>query len=456
MGIMRNSPKTVFGLLLLLLSGSGVLGQAFTNLGDYPPCAFDCIIDAFRAKHCSPTDRACICTSEVFQSNVTGCVILSCPITEALVTKNISMSSCDAPVRDRSHQLLVTTISVKCIADFFVILRFMYRAFGMGGDYGADDWFCLSTVVAGTPMVVIIAKGLIPNGLGRDIWTVPPAQITKTVKSFYMMAWLYFLNTALVKLAFVTFYMRIFPSQGVRRLLWGTLIFISLWGFTFILVSIFQCRPISHFWHMWDGLHEGSCIDINALSWCNAAINIALDIWILIIPLWQLRKLHLKWKKKIPIGLMFSLGAFVTIVSILRLQSLVNFGSHANVTWDFYDVSLWSTIELGVGVIIACLPTVRIFVIKLFPKLGSLGSRPTENYQYATGGQLDVIRPKRNEFGTAGRERLDSESDTPNPSSPRSQKSPVVYYGENDELGLVPGQDIELDSPPKTWQRTSS
>jgi hypothetical protein len=64
----------------------------------------------------------------------------------------------------------------------------------------------------------------------------------------------------------------------------------------------------------------------------------------------QLRKLKMHWKKKISVALMFGVGTFVTIVSILRLQALVHFAKSMNVSWEFYDVSMWSDIELGVGV----------------------------------------------------------------------------------------------------------
>jgi hypothetical protein len=150
--------------------------------------------------------------------------------------------------------------------------------------------------------------GTIPNGLGKDIWTVEPEKITLLLKYFYMMAWLYFLQTALVKLSLITFFIRIFPSKGVQQLLWGTFIFVCVWGLAIIFLAVFQCQPISYFWTKWDGLHEGTCLDANSISWANAGIGIAIDLWILAIPLWQLRSLQIHWKKKIGVAMMFSVG----------------------------------------------------------------------------------------------------------------------------------------------------
>jgi hypothetical protein len=60
---------------------------------------------------------------------------------------------------------------------------------------------------------------------------------------------------------------------------------------------------------MWDGEHQGTClINNNALGFANAGISILLDIWMLCLPLTQLLKLSLHWKKKVGVAMMFSVG----------------------------------------------------------------------------------------------------------------------------------------------------
>ncbi|PMD42414.1 hypothetical protein L207DRAFT_632186 [Hyaloscypha variabilis F] len=66
---------------------------------------------------------------------------------------------------------------------------------------------------------------------------------------------------------------------------------------------------------------------------------------------------------------MFVVGIFITIVSILRLQSLVHFANSSNPTWDNLNVSQWSTIEINVGIIYAYMPSLRVLLVRLFPKL---------------------------------------------------------------------------------------
>lgn len=50
-------------------------------------------------------------------------------------------------------------------------------------------------------------------------------------------------------------------------------------------------------------------MDINALGWANAGISIALDIWMLALPMTQLVNLNLHWKKKLSVAAMFGVGA---------------------------------------------------------------------------------------------------------------------------------------------------
>jgi hypothetical protein len=236
------------------------------------------------------------------------------------------------------------------IAAAFVAMRFIFKGTMSRLEFGYDDWCVLATLIAATPSAIITVIGTVKNGLGRDLWTLTPDEITNMLRYFYIMAWLYFTQLTLLKLTLLFFYIRVFPAKPVQRLLWGTIIFTLLWGIAFIIVAIFQCRPISYFWTKWDGMHHGTCLKINAITASNAAISIVLDFWILGVPLWQLWGLKLHWKKKIGVAMMFCVGTFVTVVSILRLQALVHFAASSNVSWEFYDVSVWSTVEICVGI----------------------------------------------------------------------------------------------------------
>ncbi|EUC27931.1 hypothetical protein COCCADRAFT_110459 [Bipolaris zeicola 26-R-13] len=378
-------------LLLCLAAISMVTTAQRTATSDLPKCALLCLGSAFETNTCSPFDQKCICTNKGFQQNVTLCVSTTCTVPEALVTRNISLTNCGAPVRNRGDKYVVLSNTMLCIASAFVIMRFAFKVTMSRLDIGWDDWCVLATLIAALPSAFITVYGTVKNGLGQDLWTLTPTQITNMLRYFYIMAWLYFTQLTLLKLTLLFFYIRVFPSKDVQRLLWGTVIFVVLWGVAFIIVAIFQCQPIYYFWTKWDGMHHGKCLKINAITASNAAISIALDFWILGVPLWQLWGLKLHWKKKVGVALMFCVGTFVTVVSILRLQALVHFAASSNVSWEFYDVSVWSTVEICVGIMCACLPTLRLLLVKLFPILGGSSARSRQYYNYGSGNELRSV-----------------------------------------------------------------
>lgn len=365
-----------------------------------PSCAQPCLVKAFAARTCSQTDQQCICTNKAFQSTVTPCVAANCTIPDALAMKNISSTNCKLPVRDRGQSYVTLSYVMVVLAGVFVAARVAFKLID-GLELGLDDWSMIVTLAISTANTVVIVTGTIKNGLGKDIWTLRPDEITKMLKFFYIMASLYFSELTFLKLSLIFFYIRVFPSKGAQRLLWGTVVFTLLWGTLFVLIAIFQCQPISYFWKKWDGLHKGTCLDINAITSSNAAISIVLDFWSLGIPLWQLWGLKMHWKKKIGVAMMFCVGTFITVVSILRLQALVHFASSSNVSWEFYDVSVWSTIEVGVGIMCTCLPTLRLLLVKVFPILGGTLARSGQQYQnYGNSNELGNLsrseRSRRN------------------------------------------------------------
>ena len=62
------------------------------------------------------------------------------------------------------------------------------------------------------------------------------------------------------------------------------------------------------------------------------------------------------------------------------------------------EVSIWSTIEINVGIICACMPTLRLLLVRLFPVLG--GSRSAGKYYNASGGNTKSQLPRAEEQGS--------------------------------------------------------
>lgn len=202
----------------------------------------------------------------------------------------------------------ILSIALGSVSGTVLLLRIGYKLLIAQTMLGMDDWFIIACILVGTTGTIMTSLGTIANGLGKDIWTLPPTEITAFGYWFYHMEWTYFMELFLMKMSLLFFYLRIFPAKGVRMLLWGTIFYNLAWGIAFVLVAIFQCHPISFYWTKWDGTGSGSCLDTNAIGWANGVSSIVLDVWMLAIPLAQLRTLQLHFKKKVGVAIMFCTG----------------------------------------------------------------------------------------------------------------------------------------------------
>jgi hypothetical protein len=164
----------------------------------------------------------------------------------------------------------------------------------------------------------------------------------------------------------------VFPDKSFRKIVYSVCGLCAAYGITFITITAVQCQPVSYSWEQIDSNAVGKCNNIHLQGWLSAIFNIVIDLIILVLPLKNLYGLQLNWKKKIMLMFMFSLGIFVTIVSAIRLKSLIVFANSENITWDYNDAAWWSTVELDVGIVCACLPSLRSLFISMGVKV--LGS----------------------------------------------------------------------------------
>ncbi|PHH72883.1 hypothetical protein CDD82_5752 [Ophiocordyceps australis] len=297
---------------LVALGAPVVVGQMAAQMSELPECAMRCIGGSMSKTQCSVSDAGCLCSDEGFQEVLTECIMHNCTVPEALVAKNTTSDSCGLAPRDRHKTYVAVSNAFGIISGVFLLMRLGFKLWARL-DLGWDDGFALATALTGVPSTVFNATVLPRNGIGRDVWTQTPKQITSFARTFYVMEIIYFAEVAFVKLAMLFFYVRIFPAANVRRLLTGTIVFVSLYGVAYVVAAIFQCTPISYHWHQWDGMHHGRCINVNGLAWSNAILSIVLDFCMLAIPLWQLKILRMDWKKKAGVAVMFCVGTLLVV-----------------------------------------------------------------------------------------------------------------------------------------------
>ncbi|UQC88539.1 CFEM domain-containing protein [Colletotrichum lupini] len=211
------------------------------------------------------------------------------------------------------------------------------------------------------------------------------------LSGFYALQTLYHSCIDIIKASILFMYLRIFhlPGEKITIALWVTQVLNLMNGIIFIFVGLFQCNPPAQptvgtsFLHLLRrysyssidlfvnyGSNQLPCnrdtnMNIVYLALAHAGINIALDVWMLILPLTQVWGMNLARRKKFAIMFMFSLGLFLTVVSCIRIKAILDFRKDPlNPTVAMMPSVIWTDLELYVGIFTACIPTLRQFFVR--------------------------------------------------------------------------------------------
>lgn len=178
----------------------------------------------------------------------------------------------------------------------------------------------------------------------------------------------------------------------------------GIYGAWTLLSSIFVCWPIAYFWNKIT--IKGHCLDEFNVWFANAGMNILTDITIVVLPIRPIQHLNLPRRQKRLLIVVFGLaGLYVTtfrkglsmiarsaanacpsvcIVSILRLQSLVQISRSKDQSWDNGPAATWSSVEANVGIICASLPPLRPLISRIAPRIFPGTAYASPGYGYGS------------------------------------------------------------------------
>lgn len=213
-----------------------------------------------------------------------------------------------------------------------------------------------------------------------------------------------------LKTSILVFYLRLSKNtqQVLRIASWVVLAIVTIAGTVLTLLNVFQCRPVaSAFSTAYTG--NAQCIPLLTEFICSAPINVVTDLAILALPIPVLTGMRLPRRQKYILVFTFSLGVFVTIVDVVRiyyLQQAISavptttstdpkaiFGDSPQFAWNASISLMWSAVEVNVGMICACIPTLKPLIIKILPTaiLDSNGTPDSNLSTYGTASAKDTL-----------------------------------------------------------------
>ncbi|KAL6703556.1 hypothetical protein ACN47E_009581 [Coniothyrium glycines] len=384
---------SIIGSLILLSSTCSAQTNDFSLL---PTCAQRCFNETYTLQSCQPlpsSGSSCACEDKQRLNEAKACLSTACSRKDTITALSVITEACNEDIPDKSVSYRNLILAFYILALVALAAQWVARI-SVGRLSWLDDGNMVLVLLVNTLLFGVCYR-MSWTGLGRHIWNVPAPKITETLLFFWISEIAYFTALGFIKISFLLFYLQIFPEKRFRRIVSGTICFQVLSMIAFGFAAVFVCSPVNYAWLQWDGEHEGKCINNNTLAFTHAGHSILLDFVALSLPFTQIWKLQLGLKKKIGVLLMFSVGSFVTVVSIIRLRSLVHFANTTDMTWDYLEASLWSVLECQVGIICACMPAMRLGLTRLFPKLLGSSAQAYSRDAYGT-----TSRSKRSQANT--------------------------------------------------------
>ncbi|KAH4183647.1 hypothetical protein HBI56_151920 [Parastagonospora nodorum] len=282
------------------------------------------------------------------------------------------------------RECVAVAAALTSLSVIIVTLRVYTRAV-IVRNFGHDDYAMLVALVLiiGYFVAIIVLKD---NGLGLSGEVLSPTQMRNQVQTTLAIQVIYYVVINTIKISILFFYLRIAARKRLEALSKGTIGFLAAFCSICIICTLSQCIPLHKFWDL-TGTAPGTCsIDATALFYATSSINIAIDIWILVLPITTLLKVQRPTREKAALVGIFSLGVFSTIASIVRLHAIHIYTESSDPFFDSVPINLWSMVEVNVGILCASIPSLKA----LFSSSQRQRSKNGAGYQYHSRGKSGV------------------------------------------------------------------
>ncbi|EXM22781.1 hypothetical protein FOTG_09544 [Fusarium oxysporum f. sp. vasinfectum 25433] len=253
---------------------------------------------------------------------------------------------------------LITSIIFGILTTVVVFLRTFIRV--KNGVFGADDILMVIGYILFAILAGVSSKATYYGAGQRD--AVLPEGIYPHGKFFvWLFQIFYCASLVFIKASICDALLRIAVIPWHRVVAWMTLAMAVICAMIVFISLFVLCKPLSATW-----TGDGKCSPPSALAILAcfvSASSILTDIICAALPALMLYKAQMKLATKVSISMVLGLGALASVATIIRMP-FVLFYFHPNPDYLYRHchVSLWSTVEAGIGIIAGSLPALRKFV----------------------------------------------------------------------------------------------
>ncbi|OSS52702.1 hypothetical protein B5807_02425 [Epicoccum nigrum] len=260
------------------------------------------------------------------------------------------------------------------LSSVFIVLR-IYTRYYLIRSLGWDDFMMVINLIIFIAFIATISIG-ISYGVGKKTEDIARLGLDNSKAIFWeaIGQGICIMGIAASKAAIALFLLRIVLRRWQIVLLWGVVATTTIFATITTVLLFVQCKPVAF---LWDQAIPGGRCDINFtdVGLSMGAWSAAMDFVLAILPWFVVMKLNMKRKEKITIACGLSLGVFAGACSIVRTVELRSLASKANYVYDTAPMLLWSSSEICLTIICACIPVLRPLYVRI--AYGSRGDSST-------------------------------------------------------------------------------
>ncbi|KAH9898802.1 hypothetical protein F4778DRAFT_771802 [Xylariomycetidae sp. FL2044] len=299
---------------------------------------------------------------------------------------------------------------------------------------GWDDFFVVLFRISATIGSIFICLS-VQDGFGKHFLTIGTKNMVEFQKKFYVSLATWTVSTTLMKLCLLVQYLRIFDTTSrMRWICWAGVAICSLWGLGFSFCALFPCFPVSGFW---DWTSDAVCYgfgskepaEISGVFAGHTASNVVMDLVVLAIPVPLYFEKTATWRQRLGLGILLLIGVIVNLLSIWRLQTIVENKAGTfpvmDPTWYGPKSIILAALEVDLASICASIPIFWPVIKENFNKIFVTQEvHITHQHRRLSGGE-DQIELQTSD---SHHSRVDSDVSLNAISSSMSKTAPELHY----------------------------
>ncbi|KAF2183865.1 hypothetical protein K469DRAFT_581164 [Zopfia rhizophila CBS 207.26] len=266
-----------------------------------------------------------------------------------------------------------TTIAI-CVAftifSFICVSLRVFTRIKYVRDIGLEDYFIALSMLFSIAMAVCQILQ-VHWGNGTHVMFLSLPQAIYILKYLYFSILCYCMSLALTKISILLQYRRIFSVKEMRLPIYIVMGICVAYGIVTVVTGIFACIPVDAFWDV-RKKPTARCVDEHALWYANGGMTIGTDMLVAALPIKAIWDLQMPRKQKIALLVILTLGWFVCIVSMLRLNALAVLARHMeDTTWYGAETAYWSSIEVNLAIVCASTPALKPLIVRIIPRFAA-------------------------------------------------------------------------------------